>query len=312
MNILVLGGDGFIGSHLVDEVVTLGHDVTVFDRFPDQNSRNLEHLRKKIKTVSGEFANRDDLLKAIKGQDVIYHFICATTPAVSWIDPFIDIHQNLNTSVQLMELAVRQKVKKIVFASSGGTIYGSQSNIVDENTTPRPISPYGITKLAVEHFLNYFHVRYGIEVDIYRIGNPYGERQQLFRPQGVISVWMRNILNRMEIQVYGDNTTVRDYIYIKDVSYLLTNSVKDLNSSEVFNLGSGQATSITQLLEIFKNCINEPIHYKVFPKRSFDYSSIVLDNTKLMKLFPDIELQKLENKITDIWNYYKYQNFNGE
>jgi UDP-glucose 4-epimerase len=126
MKILVLGGDGFLGSHFVDQSVALEHEVTVFDRFPYQVSKNLEHQRGAIQFISGEFANRDDLSKALEGQDIVYHFIWASTPVESWNDPFVEIDQNLRTSIQCFEFAVRRGVRKIVFPSSGGTVYGPQ------------------------------------------------------------------------------------------------------------------------------------------------------------------------------------------
>ena len=114
MRILVLGGDGFIGSHFVDQAVALEHKVTVFDRFPYQVSSNLEHQRENIIFISGEVANRDDVSKALAGIDIVYHFISMTTPADSWNDPFIEIDNNLKSSIQLFELASLQGIKKIV------------------------------------------------------------------------------------------------------------------------------------------------------------------------------------------------------
>jgi len=311
MKITVLGGDGFLGSHFVDQAVALGHEVTVFDRFPYQVSRNLEDQRGKIRLISGEFGNRDDLLTALEGQEIVYHFICATTPVESWNDPFIEIDGNLRASVQLCELAIRQGVRKIVFSSSGGTVYGPQERPVDENAIPKPKSPYGITKLATEHFLNYFRERGGIEVDTYRIGNAYGPRQPIQRPQGVIAVWMRNILNGSEIQVYGDQNTLRDYVYVKDVSFLMTHSLKDLDSSNVYNLGSGVGTSIIGLLEIFKTVLGDTIRYRIHPIRPSDNTSIVLDSSKLLSCFPGFKFQKLEEKIRETWNYFKTYQMQG-
>jgi len=305
MKVLVLGGDGFLGSHFVDQAVTLGHEVTVFDRFPYQVSRNLEQQRGKIRFSSGEFANRDDLLKVLEHQDIVYHFIWSTTPAESWNDPFIEIEENLRTSIQFLELAVRQGVRKIAFPSSGGTIYGPQKKAVDEKAVPRPFSPYGITKLATEYFLQYFREHDGIQVDIYRIGNAYGPRQPMHRPQGVIAAWMRDILNGAEVQVYGDESTLRDYVYIEDIAYLMTNSLRDLTSSDVYNLGSGESTSIIYLLDIFRKVVDVPIRYHIYPRRPSDNVSIVLDNTKLILRFPGFKFQKLEDKIRETWNYFK-------
>jgi len=305
MKILVLGGDGFLGSHFIDRAVGSGHEVTVFDRFPYQTSRNLEHQRGNIQFISGEFANREMLSNALMNQDIVYHFICATTPIESWNDPFIEIEENLRTSLQLCELAVQGGVRKIVFASSGGTVYGPQKQAVDEKSTPKPFSPYGITKLATEYFLNYFREHSGLAADTYRIGNAYGPRQSMWRPQGVISVWMRDVLAEKEIQVYGDETTLRDYVYIEDITFLMTHSLCDLDSSEVYNLGTGKGTSVLQLLNIFHTVLDASIRYRIHPRRPSDNAVIVLDSSKLLAHFPGFQFQTLEDKIPETWEYVK-------
>ena len=305
MKILVLGGDGFMGSHFIDRAVSLGHEVTVFDRFPYQTSRNLEHQRGKIHFISGEFANREILSKALERQEIAYHFICATTPIESWNDPSLEIEENLRTSLQLCELAALRGVRKIVFASSGGTVYGPQNQPVDEKATPNPFSPYGITKLATEYFLNYFRVHSGVAADIYRIGNAYGPRQSMWRPQGVIAVWMRDILAGQEIQVYGDKTTLRDYVYIGDVTFLMIHSLEDPDSSGIYNLGTGRGTSILQLLNIFQTVVDASIRYRIHPKRPSDNAVIVLDSSKLLTHFPGFQFQTLEDKIPETWEYVK-------
>jgi UDP-glucose 4-epimerase len=305
MRVLVLGGDGFLGSHLVDQAVSLGHEVTVFDRFPYGVSRNLEHQRRKVRFVSGEFANRTDLFKALEGQDVVYHFICATNPAESWDDPLVEIDENLRTSIQFFEMVARGSVRKIIFPSSGGTVYGPQETPVDEKTIPKPVTPYGIVKLSIENFLHYFVAKGNIQADIYRIGNAYGPRQPVERGQGVIAVWMREILKGNKIQVYGDRTTLRDYVYVKDIAFLMASSLNNLESSEVYNLGSGVGVSILGLLEIFKRVIDEPIQYAIHPRRSFDNASIILDSSKLLTQFPEFHFQELEDKIAETWQYVK-------
>jgi UDP-glucose 4-epimerase len=311
MKVLVLGGDGFLGSHFVDRAVRLGHEVAVFDRFPYHVSRNLEHHRGHIRFLSGEFANRDTVAKALEDQEIVYHFICATTPIESWNDPYIEIEENLRTSIQFFELAVTHGVRKIVFVSSGGTVYGPQKEPVSERDSPNPFSPYAITKLATEHFLNYFRERNGIAFDIYRIGNAYGPRQPMSRPQGVISVWMRDILNGTEIQVYGDETTLRDYVYVEDVAFLMAHSLRDLHASDIYNLGTGRGPSILQLLRIFLAVIELPIRHRIQPRRPSDNAVIVLDSSKLLSHFPDFQFQKLEDTIPQTWEYAKAYHQDG-
>lgn len=305
MRILVLGGDGFLGSHLVDQVVELGHEVTVFDRFPYGVSRNLEHLHDKITFISGELTNREMVAKALTNQDIIYHFICATNPIESWHDPHVEIDENLRSSIQLFELAEKSGAQKIVFPSSGGTVYGPQSEPVSESVMPRPFSPYGITKLATEHFLTYFQLHGGMSADVYRIGNAYGPRQPNLRAQGVIAVWMSQIIEGKEIELYGDETTLRDYVFVKDIAYLMTHSLRDPNSSDLYNVGTGIGTNIIELLHIFQTVVDGPIHYIVRQRRTSDNASIVLDSSKILSFFPGFRFKRLAQTLLETWQDFK-------
>lgn len=307
MKILVLGGDGFLGSHFVDQAVGLGYEVTVFDRFSYNVSKNLEHHRGKVRFVSGEFANRAEVANILENQDVVYHFISATNPITSWNDPFIEIEENLRYSIQLFELAAAHSVRKIVFSSSGGTIYGRQCGPTNEKSLSIPFSPHGICKLATEYFLNYFRERNNIATDVYRIGNAYGPRQPMQTPQGVIAVWMGKILEKDEIQVYGDRDTLRDYVYVEDIAYLMTNSIRYLESSDVYNLGTGRGVSILELLDIFREIINVPFKYRILPRRQSDNSSVILDSSKLTSFFPEFKFQRLEDRIRDTWLFVEDQ-----
>lgn len=305
MNILVLGGDGFIGSHFVDRVFSLGHEITVFDRFSYNISRNLEHLRNKVHFIAGDFSEREDLRRALENQEIVYHFIGATNPAYSWNDPLNETEKNLKGSLHFFELATDCGVRKIVFASSGGSVYGPQYGPIKEDVLPNPINPYAITKLAIEHFLNYYRERTDVAADIYRIGNVYGPRQSLDSPQGVIAVWMGKILEGKEIQVYGNRDTLRDYVYVDDVTLLLTHSLGDCALSGIYNLGTGRGISILDLLEMFKQIIDEPFKYKLYPRRLLDNTSSVLDSSKLLSFFPNFEFQKIEDKLAETWEYVK-------
>ena len=304
MNILVLGGDGFLGSHLIDKIDLSEHRVTVFDRFKYDKSVNLEHVRDKIIFKAGEFANKPALSDALKDQDIVYHFISCTSPPISWNDPLIEIDQNLGSSIPLFDLSSNLGVKKIVFASSGGTVYGLQNKTtIDEATTPHPYVPYGITKLTIEYFLNYFHKKTGLSYDIFRIANPYGPRQPMNTPQGVIAIWMDSILKGKEIAVFGNSTSIRDYIYVEDVATLLTQSLNELETPNIYNVGSNEGISILELLEYFKKIIVTPFKYIIQEKREFDNLAIVLDSTKIYSKFPNFIPTNLETGLIKTWKF---------
>lgn len=308
MRVLVFGGDGFIGSYFVQHAVEAGHKVTVFDRFPFGESRNLEHLRGKISFFPGEFLNRADVENALVGHDVVYHCISMTNPASSWNDPFVEIDGNVRLSLQLFELAAHQGVSQIVFFSSGGTVYGKCNGIIHEDFLQKPFTPYGIGKVTIEHFLRYFAEHNDINATIYRIGNVFGPRQPMNRPQGVIAVWMNLILKGQELMIYGDSQTIRDYIYVGDVARLVGNALDFSEESGTYNIGSGRGVAITELLEIFKRVIDLEFTYRLLPRRDFDNESVVLDSRRLLSRLPDFAFTDLEEKLAETWYYVKNHN----
>jgi len=305
VKVLVLGGDGFVGSHLVDVLVAQDHEVTVFGHFPDGITRRLKHVVDRITLLDGDFANRTDVVSAVTGQDVIYHLISATNPAVSWNDPFMEINLNISYSVQLFEIASAARVRKVVYLSSGGTVYGKQQGIITEDALPRPFSPYGIGKLTIEHFLNYYIDHGRLHADIYRVGNAFGTRQPIHEAQGVIANWMYRLLNDESLLVYGDNETLRDYIFVEDVAYLITNSVRAIDESNTYNLGSGRGVSILELLNIFVKIFDFPVKYNILPRRDHDNLSVILDSKRLLSRFPDFKFMPLETALKATWAHVK-------
>jgi len=228
--IIVFGGEGFLGSHLVELLAELGHKVTVFSHSPPGSNKNLQHFEGRYHRFSGDFADADAVAAALKGQEIAFNFILSSTPVSSWEEPLRTIETDLLQSVRFFELCAKGGVRKIVFASSGGALYGPQTEPADEGTVPRPFNPHGIAKLCAEHFLRYYREKYGIAADSYRIGNAYGPRQPINRTQGVIGAWIGRIIAGQTLDVYGDETTKRDYVNAKDVAQLMTHSLRDLDA----------------------------------------------------------------------------------
>jgi UDP-glucose 4-epimerase len=299
--VVVFGGDGFIGSHLVERLVGQGHEVTVFDRFRGGEAKNLAGLSGRFRAVAGDFADPAAVAAALAGQEVAYHLVWSTTPVTGWEAPLAEVESNLRDSVRLFDLCAGLGLRKVVFVSSGGSVYGPQTGPVDENTVPRPFNPHGIAKLAAEHFLEYFRTRTGLAYDVYRVGNVFGPRQPSDRPQGVIAVWTGRILAGQAIDAYGDETTLRDYVPIEDAALLLTHSLRELAASDVFNLGTGRGTSILGLLDIFRRVAAAPVVCRLHPRRASDNTGAVLDSRKLLAHFPGFCFQGLEQGIRRIW-----------
>ncbi len=278
MKALVLGGSGFLGSHIVDKFLAGGHDVTVYDLYPERFRRSPAS----IEFVTGDFGNVGALNELIGGSfDAVIHCVSTTTPKSSNESPEFDIQSNVIGTLNLLDICVRHKVGKLVFLSSGGTVYGDIGGLqmVDESHAVRPMCSYGVSKLTIEHYLDVYKLQRGLDYVALRLSNPYGERQSPLRSLGALTVFLHRTLKRQNVEVWGDGGITRDFIYVGDVAdavYLATvNPV-----SGVYNIGTGVGLSIREILvEIAKVTGREP-SVDWMASRPFDVPRIVLDAGK--------------------------------
>lgn len=303
--VVVFGGNGFIGSHFVDKLVQWGHEVSVFDRFTLGKDNLGGHGPDCVRRVAGDFRDQDAVGKALRGMDIAYNFISVHNPISSWDKPQEAIDNDVLPALELFESCVDHDLKKIVYISSGGTVYGPHIGTLSEDILPRPFNPHGISKLMVEHFLEYYRVKSGIAADVYRVGNVFGPRQRLESDQGVIAVWMKRILNGQSLDVFGDRHIMRDYTFVTDVATLMGHSLCDLTASGTYNVGTGKGVSIIALLEMFKEVVNEPFDYRVHPRRVSDNTSAVLSSEKILRYYPGFVFQDLKASIKSTWDYVK-------
>ncbi len=302
MNILVLGGNGFIGSHLVDKLLEEGHYVRVFDK-------NEEHYRKALPGVDyhlGEFGNRGLLSQALNGIDIVVHLISTTLPKTSNDDPVFDVQSNIIETLFLLEQCVLKNIKKIVFASSGGTVYGIPKSVpvVEENQT-NPICSYGICKLAIEKYLYLFKQIHKLDFVILRPSNPFGTRQNPFGIQGVIPVFLGKILRKETIHIWGRGDIVRDFIYIEDLVNAFYSSIIHKTTSLVFNIGSGKGCSLNELLSIMKSVTGLELSITYTKSRTYDVPEIYLDITKAKNELNWKPHTKLEEGIKVTWDFVR-------
>jgi len=247
---LVLGATGFIGRHIVEELTNRNHEVKAFGRHGEESLFKNNQL---VEEVYGDFLNRSDLASALNGAEYVFHFISTTTPATAENDPLVDIDTNIRMTVELLEEAVKWGTKKVIFASTGGAIYGiNNDRSFSEVDLPQPISPYAIGKLTIEHYLHYYKVKHGLNSVSMRISNPYGEGQSLHRKQGVIPIFMENIYNDQPLTILGDGTMVRDYIYVKDVANMICEAFDKDTDKAVYNLGSGRGATVNELVRLIE------------------------------------------------------------
>ena len=272
---LVLGANGFIGSHVVDELVGIGYRVTAFDHFRHKPQFRADQS---IRIVSGDATSINDVRSALAGANYLIHAFSATTPATSDADPYTDISANLNNSVHIFEECVKAKLKKIVFISSGGVIYGESGKLkkAKESDPAMPVSPYGINKLAIELYLKYFERKYGMNHITYRLSNPYGPRQITKHSQGVVPAFINQTTSGESISIYGDGTSTRDYIYIKDAARMIVASFAKDNQHDIYNLGSGVQISLIELLSAVQAAIGAitPVKYLEAPQTFLHSSEI--------------------------------------
>ena len=256
---LVLGGAGFIGSHLAEALLLRGDTVRVFDRpnlvLPESlaGARGLER-------VDGDFINEDDLAHAVPGCDVVFHLVSTTLPKSSNDNPIYDVDTNVIGTLHLLEVAKQSGVRKIVFISSGGTVYGIPRQIpVPESHATDPLVSYGISKLAIEKYLHLYKVLHGLDYTVLRVANPFGERQRVNAAQGAVAVFLHKALAGETIEIWGDGSVTRDYVYIRDVVNAFVKAMDYEGEPRVFNIGSGEGRSLNDILAAMEELLGRPV-----------------------------------------------------
>lgn len=302
MNVLVIGGNGFIGSHLVDKLLADGYKVCVFDR-------QLELYRAPLPSVDyhiGDFGNRTILANALKNTDIVFHLISTTVPKTSNEDVAFDVMSNVVESLYLLEQCIKEHVKKIVFVSSGGAVYGTPPIMpVSEESPTNPESSYGITKLAIEKYLALFNRLYGLDYAIVRPSNPYGPRQNIDGNQGVIAVFMGKIAKGQSIEIWGDGEAVKDYVFIDDLVDGIYRAAFRRTSAQIFNLGSGVGYTVNDLVRIITTVIGRQFTVTYRSKGLYDVSKIFLDITRAKRDLDWVPKTPIDVGIKITWNFIK-------
>ncbi len=273
---LVLGGKGFIGSHLVDALLHKGFPVKVFDRanIPPLNDAA---AAAQVEWIDGDFTSDADVGRALAGCDVCYHLVSTTLPQSSNADPVFDVETNVAGTIRLLNHAVRLGVKKVVFISSGGTVYGIPRQVpISEDHPTNPICSYGITKLAIEKYLHLYLTLHGLDYTVLRLSNPFGERQRIQASQGAVAVFMGKALRGERIDIWGDGSVVRDYVYVGDAVAALVKAATYRGDERVLNIGSGAGISLNQILDGIEQVTGCKAERTYTAARAFDVPVSVL------------------------------------
>jgi UDP-glucose 4-epimerase len=302
MRCLILGGSGFIGSAICDRLLRDRHVLRVFERPRVEPYREFEKYES-VDWVTGDFSNTHDIRSALKGMDAVVHLIGTTLPKTSNEDPIYDVQSNLVGTLQLLEAMRSEGVGKIVFISSGGTVYGNPQTLPIEELHPtNPLSSYGITKLAIEKYLQLYKSLHGLKPVVLRVANPYGERQRIETAQGVVAAFLSRVMRGEPIEIWGDGSVIRDYLHVSDVAEAFVRALTYDGPQCVFNIGSGNGISLNELVKTLGEILGREIdiHYK--QGRAFDVPANVLDITLASRELgwsPEITLKRgLEQTIT--------------
>jgi len=249
---LVTGGAGFIGSHLVDALVSSGCKVTVLDDLSTGRLSNLEHLKDNITFYKGDICNRETLDTAVKGCDVIFHQAAVVSVPQTVEDPVGSAAVNEIGTLSLLESARKNNVKRVVLASSSA-VYGDDPQLPKRETfVSKPLSPYAVQKLTGEYYARLYTDLYGLETVCLRYFNVYGPRQDPTSPySGVISIFMSKAVSKGAPVIYGDGKQYRDFVFVNDVVRTnLLAAIAEGASGEVFNIGTGKYVTIDRLWEL--------------------------------------------------------------
>ena len=276
---LVLGGAGFIGSHVAEALAREGHRVRVFDR-PHVDRLALFPRDKGFEILTGDFLNPQSLSPAVRGAEMVFHLVSTTLPQNSNDNPFYDVETNVLGSLRLLNLCRENGVRKLVFVSSGGTVYGPPRSLpVPESHPTDPISSYGIHKLMVEKYLQLAHRLHGLEYRIVRPANLYGPRQRLDTAQGAVAVFLDRALRGEPIQIWGDGSVVRDYVYVADAVDAILRAARYEGAERIFNIGSGVGVSLTELVAQIGKVLGRSVNVEHSAPRAVDVPANVLDCT---------------------------------
>ena len=281
--VLVTGGAGFIGSHIVDKLIEEGHDVVIVDNLSSGNemniNKNAKFYRLDIEDPKLESIYQEEQL------DYITHHAAQKDVRLSVDDPIFDAKVNILGTINILQNCVKYKVKKVIFASTGGAIYGEQDFFpATEEHPQRPISPYGITKLVAEHYLFYYKTIHGLDYASLRYSNVYGPRQDPYGEAGVVAIFVQNMLNGQEPVINGDGEQTRDFVYIEDVVRANIAALSDDIQETVFNIGTGIEISINQIFDHLKQLINPALQKKYGPSKQGEQMRSVIDYSKAEKV----------------------------
>jgi UDP-glucose 4-epimerase len=289
MKVLVTGGAGFIGSHLVEQLLSAGDLVYVLDDLSTGKRVNLPR-HNALEFVEGDIRDTGLVNRCIKGVEAVVHLAAIASVQASIDDP-IHTHQvNFDGTLNLLEASRRTGIQRFLYACSAA-VYGDTSSIpVSEDVAPNPLSPYAVDKLSGEYYLLHYHRKYNLPVSSFRFFNIYGPRQDPSSPySGVISIFMEHLQRNQPVTVFGDGAQTRDFVYVTDLVELLAKAAHGTEGvGGVFNVGTGMRHSLLQLLGQLEKLSGKKIERRHEPPRLGDIQHSCADISRLKNIFDSV------------------------
>lgn len=299
MRILVLGGMGFLGKALIKRLTESdNHEITVFDRTIPGTKDS------RIQCMQGSFESGYDFDSLVKGTNLVFHLISTSIPG-NEKKVLEEVHDNVIPSIELFNACARQGVHRIVFMSSGGTVYGASTRPNKETDLLSPINTYGLQKAMIEQALQYVSHDTGLEYQIVRLSNPYGPGQNPLGTLGLITKLVYQALHHETINIFGDGSVVRDFIYIDDAIQAILDIVYSGESNAIYNVGRGMGVSVSDVVAAISSTLPEKIHIEQKPGRKVDVPYSVLDIEKYKHISSIDKFISLDQGIMQTYQYFK-------
>ena len=306
MKILVTGGAGFIGSHLVEELLSNEHEILIFDNCLTGKKENLE-ITGNFTFINDDFGSENSLEEIEKfDPDICFHLAAQSSVVVSVENPALDFEHNILQPIKLIQVLLKSNCKKLVFTSSGGTIYGEPTVIptAEEDYADEPESPYGVAKKRLNELIKIMLKNSSMKYSILNLSNVYGPRQDPHGEAGVVSIFANKYLKNEEPTIYGDGEQTRDYIYVKDVVSALIKASK-IEENHFLNIGTGIETSVNDLANSMKIQFKSEINPIYKPPREGELNRSVLNNTKAKKELNWKPEYSLDDGMKQVFNWLR-------
>lgn len=309
MKIILFGAAGFIGKNLTIKLQKNKEDnLTLVDRSKTFFSDIEKSLGKNVVIKEDAFDETSNFDSLLEGQDIVYHLVSTTVPITSNQQIPQELKANVVVTVNMLEACIRCKVKKVVFFSSGGTVYGK--NVVcpiQEDTPTYPICSYGLQKITIEKLLYLYWYMYGLDYRIIRLSNPYGPYQRPNGVLGAVNTFVYKALKDEKVMVYGDGSVIRDFIYIDDAVKAIFDVAEGQKEYRIFNIGCGYGTSIKKVLEIIRVTLKKDLNIVYMPKRTADVPENYLDISRYEQCYGKLNPISLQEGIKKVAAFMRKQ-----